>query len=326
MAGLCDPWHRQINYLRVSVTDFCNLNCVYCSEEPVPRLPMSEILTYEEIGRLISVASAIGITKVRFTGGEPFLRPQFSKLVAMTAKTPGIDDISATTNGTLLARYAGELKEAGLNRVNVSLDTLRPDRFKQITRSDSLEQVIAGIELADRVGLTPVKINMVVMRGKNDDEIVDFARKTIENGWNIRYIEDMPFGNPANGVDSMVSAREIQKRIEVLGRLEPCGTKRGNGPARYFRFPNASGTIGFISPVTEHFCGTCNRLRITADGHLRPCLLDDDEIDVKEALRSGASDDELRELIEQAVSVKRERHHLNEGQRAPVKSMRQIGG
>jgi len=326
MTGLYDSWHRQISYLRISITDFCNLNCVYCSEKPVPRLPMSEILSYEEISRVIAVAAPLGITKVRFTGGEPLLRPQLSTLIRMTANIPGIDDIALTTNGTLLSQYAGELKDAGLHRVNVSLDTLKADSFKEITRLDKFEEVIAGIEEANRAGLTPVKINMVVMRGRNDDEVIDFARKTITDGWNVRYIEDMPFGNEANGSGKMVSAREIQRQLAVLGKLEPCKTRQGNGPARYFRFPGANGTIGFISPVTEHFCSTCNRLRLTADGHLRPCLLDDDEIDIKGAMRGGASDEEMRVIIQKAVAGKRERHHLNEGQRAPEKSMRQIGG
>jgi GTP 3',8-cyclase len=326
MAEIYDSWHRQINYLRVSITDFCNLNCVYCSEKPVPRLPMSDILSYEEISRIIAIAAPLGINKVRFTGGEPLLRPQFSNLVRMTAQIPGIDDIAATTNGTLLKKLAAELKEAGLHRVNVSLDTLRPERFKEITRIGAFDEVIAGIAEAKRVGLNPVKVNMVVMRGRNDDEIVDFARKTITEGWNVRYIEDMPFGNEANSAAKVVSAHEIQERIQVLGRLEPYKPKKGNGPARYLRFVGSAGTVGFISPLTEHFCQTCNRLRLTADGHLRPCLLDDDEIDIKSAMRNGASDDDVRDIIKQAVHGKRERHHLNEGQRAPEKPMRQIGG
>ncbi len=326
MAEIYDFWHRQINYFRVSITDFCNLDCVYCAEKPVPRLPMSELLTYEEIVRLIGIAAQLGIKKVRFTGGEPLLRPQFSNLVRLTAAVPGIDDIAATTNGTLLRKYARELKEAGLHRVNISLDTMWADRFREITRIDALAEVIAGIAEANRVGLTPVKINMVVMRGRNDDEIVDFARKTITDGWNVRYIEDMPFGNEANGSAAVVSAHEIQDRIQVLGKLEPYKPHKGNGPARYYRFVGAPGTVGFISPMTEHFCQTCNRLRLTADGHLRPCLLDDDELDIKSALRRGADDAELKSIIQRAVTGKRERHHLNEGQRAPEKPMRQIGG
>jgi cyclic pyranopterin phosphate synthase len=326
MTGLYDSFQRQINYLRISITDFCNLNCVYCSEGSVPRLSRDEILRYEEIRRLIVIAASMGINKVRLTGGEPLLRPDLTRLVHMIAGTPGIDDIALTTNGTLLGTFAVELKEAGLTRVNVSLDTLRGDRFKTITGNDKLADVLAGIDLARRVGLTPVKVNMVVMRGTNDDEVMDFALKVVHDGWDVRYIEYMPFGGSDAEFSRMVSSHEIMERLRVLGPLEPCGTEIGNGPARYFRLPGANGTIGFISPITEHFCSTCNRLRITADGHLRPCLLDDDEIDIKEALRSSVSDDELRSLIERAVTVKRERHHLNEGEQAPERPMRQIGG
>ncbi len=326
MAVQYDSWHRQINYLRISITDHCNLNCVYCSEKSFTHLPRNEILTYEEIHRIITITAAMGINKVRLTGGEPLLRPDLPQLVKMIADTPGIDDIAVTTNGTLLSQLAAELKAAGLHRVNVSLDTLRADRFEKITRHNKLDDVIAGIEEANRVGLVPVKVNMVVMRGQNDDEVVDFARKTISDGWNVRYIEDMPFGCSANAAENIVSSHKIQERIKILGPLEPSGVKKGNGPAKYFRFPGAGGTVGFISPITEHFCNTCNRLRITADGQLRPCLLDDDEIDLKKALRSGASDSQLRGLIQQAIISKRERHHLNEGERAPEKPMRQIGG
>jgi cyclic pyranopterin phosphate synthase len=326
MTGLYDSWQRQINYLRISVTDFCNLNCIYCARMSVPHLPMAEILTYEEIARLVRVAASIGINKVRLTGGEPLLRPQVARLVGMISETPGIDDIALTTNGILLNKYAFELKQAGLTRVNISLDTLKADRFIAITGSDKFLDVIAGIDAANRAGLTPVKINMVVMQGQNDDEVVDFAHKTITDGWNVRYIECMPFSASEASVNGLVPSREIKKRLDVLGHMERCGTTKGNGPARYFRFPGAEGTIGFISPMTEHFCSSCNRLRLTADGHLRPCLLDDDEMNVKETLRSSASDEALRAVIEQAVAIKRERHHLNDGQRALEKPMRQIGG
>jgi cyclic pyranopterin phosphate synthase len=326
MTGLYDSWQRQINYLRISITDFCNLNCVYCTEGNVPKLPREEILSYEEIRRLIVVAASMGINKVRLTGGEPLMRPDLTHLVRMISGTAGIDDIALTTNGTLLSKYAVDLKDAGLTRVNVSLDTLKPERFKKITGHDNLRQVLDGIELAERVALTPVKVNMVVMRGENDDEVIDFARKTIDSGWNVRYIEYMPFSASVTESARLVSTREIKKRLDVLGHMERCGTERGNGPARYFRFPGARGTVGFISPITEHFCATCNRLRMTSDGHLRPCLLDDDEIDIKKALRNGGSDEDLKAIIERAVVLKRERHHLNEGEKAPERPMRQIGG
>ncbi len=326
MTILADSWQRQINYLRVSVTDHCNLKCVYCSSGELKPLSHTDILTYEEITRLIEAATGLGITKVRLTGGEPLLRPSISRLVRMVAQVPGIDDVSMTTNGTQLDRFAAELKLAGLDRVNVSLDTLRPDRFKKITGVIKLENVLAGIEAARRVGLTPVKINMVVMRGVNDDEVVDFARKTVHQGWNVRFIEFMPFGN-ANTTCGTVPSAEIADRITAaLGPLLPHVSRTGNGPARYFRLRGAAGTVGFISAITEHFCATCNRLRVTSEGHVRPCLLDDDEVDIKEALRRGADADELREIMQRAVAGKRERHHLSEGMAAPERSMRQIGG
>ena len=326
MTGLYDSWQRQINYLRISVTDHCNLNCVYCSAGSVPHLPRSEILSYEEIQTLVRVAASLGINKVRLTGGEPLIRPDLVTLVRMVSQIEGIDDISLTTNGILLGQYAAELKEAGLNRVNVSLDTLRTDRFKRITGQAQLSEVLAGIEAANRAGLQPVKTNMVVMQGINDDEVVDFARMTVDPGWHVRFIEFMPLGISEAKALKTVSTREIRERLLVLGNLEPYAGKTGNGPARYYRLPGAKGTIGFISPMTEHFCHSCNRLRLTADGQLRPCLLDDDEVNLKEALRNGASTGRLRELIQKAVAIKRERHHLNEGAGPPERPMRQIGG
>ena len=328
MTGLVDSWQRQINYLRISVTDLCNLNCVYCSAGSLPRLPHEEILRYEEIQRIVRVAASMGITKVRLTGGEPLARPDFVKLVGMIAEIDGIDDIAVTTNGILLAKYAKELKEAGLNRVNISLDTLKRDRFKQITSGDKLAAVLSGIKAAHRAGLEPVKINVVVMRGKNDDEILDFARETIDDGWHVRFIEFMPFGNCGiEGVETVPTA-EIQERLKVLGDLEPVAGPAGNGPARYYQLPGSKGSIGFITPMTEHFCATCNRLRITSDGQLRPCLLGNDEVNLKAALRSGAGDDEIKRLIQQAVDIKREEHHLS-GELAPevvTRPMYQIGG
>lgn len=326
--SLYDSWHRQVNYLRISVTDHCNLNCIYCSVSSMIPLKHEDILSYEEIETLVRVAAEMGINKVRLTGGEPLMRPRFTTLVGMIAKIDGIDDISLTTNGILLARYAEELKEAGLKRVNISLDTLKADRFKRITGHDKFKDVIAGIEAADRVGLKPIKINMVPLKNINDDEVIDFARKTIDEGWNVRYIEFMPIGTPNGDVSDMVTTGEIKNLIQSLGPLEPYTGLTGNGPARYYQFPGATGTIGFITPMTEHFCHSCNRLRVTSDGNLRPCLLAREEVNIKEALRSGASTDELKELIQQAVNIKREQHGLD-GRLAPDtddRPMCQIGG
>ncbi|MDO8717340.1 MAG: GTP 3',8-cyclase MoaA [Dehalococcoidales bacterium] len=328
MTVLCDSWQRQINYLRISVTDRCNLNCIYCSEGDLSTQARlrSENLTYEEINRIVEVAATLGITKVRLTGGEPLVRSDLSRLVEMLSRIKGIDDIALTTNGMLLGQYAPELKKAGLKRVNVSLDTLQPDKFQRITGTDNLKDVFAGIEAARINGLNPVKINMVVLRGINDDEIIDFARLTIDRGWHIRFIEFMPLGKLKNEVGEMVSGEQIRERIQKLGHLEPDTGKGGDGPARYYRFTGAEGTIGFISPMTQHFCHSCNRLRLTADGQLRPCLLDDDEVDLRAALRNGAKTEELTELIRRAVALKQEEHHLDKGIGPAKRSMRGIGG
>jgi len=326
LTVLYDSWQRQINYLRISVTDRCNLHCVYCSSQPIPNLSHNDVLRYEEIYRVVQAASSLGISKVRITGGEPLVRLNLNKLVEMLNHIEGIDDISLTTNGLLLGEYAAELKEAGLKRVNVSLDTLKEDRFKRISGSDKLKNVLNGIEVAKKVGLDPVKTNTVVLRGINDDEIVDFAQMSITEGWHVRFIEFMPIGLPEVETFSMVSVQEIREMIQSLGKLEPYISNTGNGPARYYLLPGAKGTIGFISPMTEHFCNTCNRLRLTSDGKLRPCLLDDDEVSLKEQLRNGASIDELKQLIQQAVAIKREQHQLTSRLAPGGRPMCQIGG
>ncbi len=328
MTGLFDSWQRQINYLRISVTDRCNLRCIYCTEKSMSHLSHDDILRYEEILRVVQVAASMGINKVRLTGGEPLVRLNLSGLVELLAQIEGIDDISLTTNGILLSKYAVELKEAGLKRVNVSLDTLKKDRFKRITGQDKLGEVFSGIEAAHLAGLEPVKINMVVLRGINDDETIDFARMSAGEEWDVRFIEFMPFGMLGAEALWAVSTQEIRDRIQSLGKLEPYTGTTGNGPARYYRLPGARGTIGFISPMTEHFCHTCNRLRLTSDGQLRPCLLDDEEVNLKESLRNGASTDELKQLIQQAVAIKRERHQLTGGlaSGAVRRPMCQIGG
>jgi GTP 3',8-cyclase len=325
MTGLSDSFQRPINYLRISVTDRCNLRCIYCMpEEGVTLMSHRDILTYEEIYNVAKVAAGLGINKVRLTGGEPLVRLGLADLVEMLASIKGIDDLSLTTNGILLAQHAAALKKAGLRRVNVSLDTLKPERFGQITRCGELGDTMKGIEAAHAVGLEPVKINMVVMAGVNDDELIDFARKTIDDGWHVRLIEHMPVTE--DGSINLVSVKEMKKRLDVIGKMEPIKIDVGNGPAKYYRFPGAKGTIGFITPVTEHFCYQCNRLRLTADGKLRPCLLSEEEIDLREALRSGASPEELKRLIEKAIAVKPERHYLAEGKKQIGRPFSQVGG
>ncbi len=324
-----DSFNRPISYLRISVTDRCNMRCMYCMPpEGVPSRSHEEILRYEEIELIVRAAASLGISKVRLTGGEPLVRLGFVELVRMLARIPGIDDLAMTTNGTLLARHAAELAEAGLKRVNVSLDTLKPERFRQITRQGDLVTVFEGIAAAREAGLVPLKVNTVVVRGLNDDEVVDFARLTLEDDWHVRFIELMPLGaNTAWAGDGYVSIDEVRRRIEdAVGELMPAKVGIGNGPARYYRLPGALGTIGFISPISEHFCYQCNRLRLTADGRLRPCLLSDYEIDLRTPLRQGVGLTEVRELLIRSIGAKPERHHLDESIAPRGRAMSEIGG
>jgi cyclic pyranopterin phosphate synthase len=322
---LRDNYQRQIDYMRISITDRCDLNCIYCTASRFQNQAHSEVLRYEEIEKIVQAAALLGVKSIRLTGGEPLVRPQVSNLVKMLAGVPGIEEISMTTNATQLEKQARDLKEAGLKRVNISLDTFIPTRFADITGSDKLDKVLAGIEVAKKAGLNPVKINVVVMRSVNDDEIVDFARKSATGGWDIRFIEEMPLTDKENA-QKMVSIHEIRTRIEnELGVLEPCWPANGHGPAKYYRLPGSTGTIGFIGPVTDCFCEHCNRFRLTADGKLRPCLLRDDEIDLREPLR-GASTAEIMALMLQAAALKKERHELNGKIGAFDRQMWQIGG
>lgn len=324
-----DDFGRAINYLRVSVTDRCNLRCLYCMPATgIVLCPHTDILRYEELALVIRAAAELGISKVRITGGEPLARLGLPHFVRMVASIPGLDDLSMTTNGTLLARYAADLARAGLHRVNISLDTLRPDRFAQITRQGRLDDVWAGIAAAQAAGLTPIKLNMVVIRGLNDDEVADFARRTISDGWHVRFIELMPIGaNVQWAGNGIVPIPEIRGRIEAeVGPLEAVHGPTGNGPARYYCLPGATGTVGFISALSDHFCYTCNRLRLTADGRLRLCLMSDLEIDLRTPLRAGADLETVKGLLAQAIHHKPERHHLDQSPAPQGRTMAQIGG
>jgi cyclic pyranopterin phosphate synthase len=325
MTGILDSFGRSINYLRISVTDRCNLRCLYCMPpEGVPQMSHNDILSYEEIRTIVQAAAELGINKIRLTGGEPLVRAELPELIKMLSQIEGIQELSLTTNGTLLKNHALELKQSGLSRINVSLDTLKPDKFQYITRLGRLKDVLEGIETAKEAGFEPVKINTVVMRNINDDEILDFARMTYEDGWHVRFIELMPF----KGVAEFVPSNELRQHIGLLGKLEPCEPIAGNGPAIYDRLSGASGTIGFISPLTEpSFCSRCNRMRLTPDGKLRPCLMGEDEIDLRTPLRNNASTEELKRFILKALASKPERHHLEGGNVRIVKrTMSQIGG
>ncbi len=327
---LVDPRNRIIDYLRVSVTDRCNLSCAYCKPRSGMRLlSHGDVLRYEEIHRLVTVAATLGISHVRITGGEPLVRRDLLPFLASLRPVPGITDISITTNGLLLEEMAEGLRDAGICRLNISLDSLKPARFAGITGSDEWGRVWRGIEKAETCGFAPIKINMVPVRGVNDDEIVDFARLTLDRQFHVRFIELMPIGaHDRWDTDSCVSSEEARRAIEeVLGPLEPASDATGAGPARNFRLAGGRGVIGFISPITKHFCESCRRLRLTADGRIRPCLLSDTEIDVKSPMRGGCGDEELVRLLQLALQVKPERHYLAEAPGACFeRTMSKIGG
>ncbi len=326
---LQDGFRRAINYMRISVTDRCNLRCVYCMPpEGVPWIPHSDVLTFEEIERIVRATATVGMRKIRITGGEPLVRRDLVELVARLAAIPGIEDVSMTTNAVLMSQFAEPLARAGLQRINVSLDTLRPDRFASITRSERFHQVMEGIEAAERAGLSPIKLNAVILRGVNDDEVLGLARLTVDRPWHVRFIEAMPLeGNlPVEG-KGFVSADEILEKLRELGELQPTPGPSGNGPARYLRIPGARGTLGVISPMSHYYCESCNRVRLTADGRLRLCLFADQEIDLRTPLRNGASPEEIVALFRHAIVTKPERHHLAVGQSScSLRALSQIGG
>ena len=315
MSRLIDSYNRPIDYLRISVTDRCNLRCVYCM--PSDGLPLTDshnILRYEELYQVAAIAVKHGITKIRITGGEPLVRKGIVEFIEKLAQLPGIEDLSLTTNGVLLKEFASSLKKAGLKRVNVSLDSLNKERFHKITRGDFLSNVLEGLEEAEKVGLTPVKINCVVIKGFNDDEILDFALLTKQKPYHIRFIEYMPFEAEAVwDKNKFITISQIMEKINSLQHLVPLGNpEKRTGPARRYKFTDGMGELGFISPVSDHFCSSCNRLRLTADGKLRTCLFSDDEIDVKTALRNGCTDREIEDLLFNAVRKKPEGHRLND--------------
>ena len=305
---LTDPCGRKIDYLRISITDFCNLNCRYCSPTFSGRfhLARSEILSYEELTVLAEAAVAAGISKIRITGGEPLMRKGMVDFCGMLSEIDGLADLSLTTNGVKLEELAQPLFDAGVHRLNISLDTMRRDRFKWITGRDALEDVLNGIERAEAVGFSPIKINTVVMRDINDDEIADMASLTYEKSYHIRFIELMPFHNNAGfNFDSLyLPVRDIIKKIPGIENARIDMPEENPGPARLCRLPGAIGRIGFIAPLSWHLCGSCNRLRLTADGKIRPCLFSQTEIDLKSPLRNGATKKELIDIFKGAVLCK----------------------
>ncbi|MFZ0030891.1 MAG: GTP 3',8-cyclase MoaA [Candidatus Cybelea sp.] len=328
-VSLIDGFSRPITYLRVSVTDKCNLRCVYCMPEGgLPWLRRDEILSYEEIAQIVRAAASVGVRAIRLTGGEPLVRRNLSRLIATIASIPGIDDIALSTNGLLLEEQLPELVTAGLRRINLSLDTLQADRFEAIARRPGLDAVMRAIDDAISAGLTPVKINCVVMRGKNDDELADFARLTYDRPVFVRFIEVMPvIENVDLQRDAYVSSDEILERISAIDNLQQVIGPAGNGPARYFALPGAAGAIGVISPLSHDYCERCNRVRLTADGRLRLCLFGDYALDLRSPVRRGATIDELASLLRSAMLIKPERHHLRLGETTSrMRAFSEIGG
>ncbi len=323
-----DRFGRQIHYLRISLTDHCNLRCVYCMPEDMVFRPNAELLQDDEILKLVELFTRLGFDKFRLTGGEPTVRAHVVDLVRGIAHTPGVRSLSMTTNGVLLSRLAEPLRQAGLQRVNISLDTLDAKKFKQLTRWGSLDDVWKGIEAAESAGLAPVKINAVVVRGYNEEDVVALARLTAERPWQVRFIEMMPFAGATDlQVQQMVTASQIQGHIEdALGKLQVANHGDLDGEARLFHLPGAKGDIGFISSVTAPFCASCTRARLTADGRLRLCLLREGEVDLLTPLRAGASIEELRQLIVDGIWNKPWGHGLADGYIPMNRVMSEIGG
>jgi len=323
-----DRFGRNIHYLRISLTDHCNLRCVYCMPEDMIFRPSAELMQDQELIMLACLFASLGFDKIRLTGGEPTVRAHVVDLVREIARIPGVNSLSMTTNGVLLGKLARPLKEAGLQRVNVSVDTLDPKKFKRLTRWGKLEQVWEGINEAEQAGLTPVKLNAVVVRGYNEEDVVDLARLTLEHDWQVRYIEMMPFAGATEFQQSqVVKAEEMIERIQnALGPLTAANDGNLDGEARIYRLPGAKGELGFISSVSLPFCATCTRARLTADGRLRLCLLRDKEVDLLTPLRQGASLEDLRRLITAGIWDKPWGHGLAQGDFALDRVMSEIGG
>ena len=325
---LIDNFQRRISYLRVSVTDRCNLRCQYCMPaEGIPAAARQDLLSYEEIHRIVASFVRFGVSHVRLTGGEPLLRKKLATLVSMLASLPGLEDLSITTNGMLLKQYASQLAAAGLKRLNISLDSLDSKRFETITRGGNLKDVLAGIDRAIESGLAPIKLNMVVMRGRNEDELLEFVNLACSRGLIIRFIECMPMADVGLwNRDHFISTDAIKKTIEAVYPLEPDSVP-GSGPAVYFRVRGTGAILGFISPLTPKFCEVCNRVRLTALGRLRLCLDHEDHLDLKALLRAGATDEELGAQIASAILRKPEKNRfLDHTQYVSLGAMSAIGG
>jgi GTP 3',8-cyclase len=323
---LRDQFGRSIEYLRISVTDRCNFRCVYCMPlEGLKWLPKADILSYEEITEIVRQLAPLGLRRLRITGGEPTIRPNLERLIASLRSVPGVEDIALSTNGVRLPDLATSLRAAGLDRVNISADSLRPERIASIARRNLGFDPVSAAAAAQVAGLDPIKMNVVVMRGINDDEVEDFARLTLEHPWHIRFIELMPVGELRElTADHIVPSDELLARLERVASLAgDTGPARGNGPAAYYRFAGAPGTVGVITPMTHTYCGSCNRVRLTADGRLRTCLFGDHEVDLRTPLRDGAA---LEPYFRKALAEKPKEHELLQLKIGGLRALSQVGG
>ena len=321
-----DQFGRSIEYLRISVTDRCNFRCLYCMPEAgLAWLPKSDILSYEEITAVVRQLAPLGLRRLRITGGEPTIRPQIHELIRMLRAIPEIEDIAISTNGVRLPEMGQTLRECGLDRVNMSVDSLRPDRIAQIARRNLGFDPIRAAQAAQAAGLDPIKLNVVVMRGINDDEIIDLARLTNEHPWHVRFIELMPVGDMRELTwEHIVPSDEILARLSAVAPLTPAsGPARGNGPAAYYTWPGAAGTIGMITPMTHTYCASCNKVRLTADGRLRTCLFGDHEVDLRAPLRAGLA---LEPFFRDALANKPKEHELLQMRVGGLRALSQVGG
>ncbi len=326
-----DRFGRQINYLRLSLIDHCNLRCVYCMPlRGLSFVPGHELLTPAELELVVQAAADVGFHKIRLTGGEPTLRADLVEIVERVSEVEGITDVALTTNAILLPGLAESLRRAGLNRINIHIDTLNPERLARVMRFGNIEQMWAGVKAAMAAGFSPLKFNAVVVRDYNEADVVDLARLTLENDWHVRFIELMPLGGgecARISLSQFVPTAETRERIESeLGALSELPSKNASDESRNYRLPNARGVVGFISPVSEPYCGSCNRMRLTADGKFHLCLLNDDELDVKQTIRSGGGRDAVAAILLKAIAQKPTGHRLDQGHSTQRRSMFQIGG
>jgi cyclic pyranopterin phosphate synthase len=324
-----DSYGREINYLRISITDRCNLRCVYCMPmHGLTFVPGEELLTIDELEKVVRAAVDVGFNKVRLTGGEPTLRQDIVEIVHRLAAIDGVNKLVMTTNGYRLPYIAQDLADAGLKRVNIHVDSLNKESIPKIMRLGRFDKAWAGIEAAEKAGLTPIKLNTVITRGYNDEAAVALARLTLEKPWQVRFIELMPFAGPAEiALNNYVSSEEVKSRIEAeLGPLLAVNDGQLHGEARMYRLAGSAGTVGFISPVSNPYCDDCNRMRLTADGRIRMCLLSDKEVNFRDTLRNGGAHQDLVALFEQAIQAKPVGHQLKNGIHPEARTMSQIGG